>query len=309
VMEYAELFHRNRGVLDEDQQRALRAARVLVVGCGGIGGTVATLLARSGVGAFTLIDPDRYEPSNMNRQIACFAHTLGRNKAEVVGETLLAINPGIQVDTIPRVVPLEEIDALIERADLVFPAADDYAYSITVFRRARAIGRPALMVVPAGYWATVGIFEPDGPTVERLHAVPPLADYEALRELFTEWDSKVATAYYTTLGGWRESYFVDHVDGREPVAQIAPAVWTASSLGALEVVKYLTGSARAAVSPRFWLLTRRGIFLRHMGRPSVTTLMAAYRRFAWRALQGRFGGVLRGLHRRWWAGFRRKAGR
>ena len=244
------LFHRNRGVLSPDQQQRLRDTHVLVVGCGGIGGTVATLLARSGVGRFTLIDPDTYEPTNMNRQIGCFTDTLGRNKAEVIGELLTRIDPGIEVQTHDRIVPLEELDPLVQGADLVFPAADDYAYSISVFRKARAGDRPALMIVPAGYWATVAIFEPGGPTVERLHAVPDLPDYEALKALFGEWDSRVATAYYTTLGGWDEGYFVDHVEGTEPVAQIAPAVWTASSLGALEVVKYLTGSAPATVAPR-----------------------------------------------------------
>lgn len=309
-MGYADLFERNRGILPEDQQERLRGAHVLMVGCGGVGGTVATILARTGVGRFTLIDPDDYEPSNANRQIGCFADTMGRNKAEVVGELLEGINPEVRVEVIPGALPLDEIDGHVAAADLVFPAADDYPYSLMVFRRCRALGKPALLVVPAGYWATVTLIRPDGPSVEQLHGVPPMESYEDLQALLTSFEARLGETFYTTMGGWDPAYFVDRVEGDAPMAQLCPAVWTASSLGAMEVVKLLSGAARPVSAPRYWLLSRRGgVRLRHMAWPTAYNLLARWRRIAWWLLQGPLGPTLRGLLDRGWAGFKRRAGR
>jgi tRNA A37 threonylcarbamoyladenosine dehydratase len=70
---YEELFDRNYGVLSETQQESLRKARILIVGCGGIGGTVAIILARAGIENFILVEFDTYDTSNINRQSSCFA--------------------------------------------------------------------------------------------------------------------------------------------------------------------------------------------------------------------------------------------
>ncbi len=309
-MAYADLFERNRGILTPDQQERLRRTCVLVVGCGGVGGTVATILARSGVGQFLLVDPDDYEPSNANRQIGCFDHTMGRNKAEVVAELIRGINPEAQVQAVPDRIPLHEIDGWIEAADLVFPAADDYAYSLTVFRRCQALGRTALLVVPAGYWAVVTLIHPDGPPVERLHGVSPDLDYDRIQELLASFEGRLGEAFYTTMGGWREDYFVDRVEGDAPMSQLCPVVWTASSLGALELVKQITGSARPVATPRYWLLSRGGgVRLRHMAWPTAYNLLAVWRRIAWRLLQGPLGPALRALLSRGWQGFKRRARR
>jgi hypothetical protein len=300
-------FSRNLGVLDSAQQQRLRRSRVLVVGCGGVGGTVAVELARSGVGRFTLVDFDDFEPTNLNRQIACTRDTLGRNKAEALAEHLRAIDDRIEVEAIPRRVDLADLDEHVEACDLVFPAADDYAYSLMVFRRARALDRPALMVVPAGLWATVALISPRSPSPEALHGVPQLAGYEELADLFRTWDSRIANHYYVTLGGWRRDYFVDHVEGRVPIAQICPAVWLASSLGALEVVKLLSGHSWPTFAPRYWLLSSRGGVKRtHMYWPNPYSIQALYRRLAWPWLRGPLGGLVRWVHGVWWSWFSKR---
>ncbi len=297
-------YSRNLGVLDAAQQRRLRRSRVLIVGCGGVGGTVAVELARSGVGSFTLVDFDDFEPTNLNRQIACTRDTLGRNKAEALAEHLRAIDDGIQVEAIPRRVDLAALDDLVEACDLVFPAADDYAYSLMVFRSARAQDRPALMVVPAGLWATVALISPRSPSPETLHGVPQLAGYDELGDLFRSWDSRIANHYYVGLGGWRRDYFVDHVEGRVPISQVCPAVWLASSLGALEVVKLLSGHSRPTFAPRYWLLSSRGGVKRtHMYMPGLYNAQVWYRRAAWPLLNSPLGGLVRWIHRLWWGWF------
>jgi len=127
---YEEMFERNYGILSATQQERLRKTRILIVGCGGIGGTVAIILARTGIERFILVEFDIYDTTNLNRQISCFAGTLGRNKAQVIGEDILRINPNAEVEIYPRLLNHAEIAQLIPKVDVVFPAADDFAFSI-----------------------------------------------------------------------------------------------------------------------------------------------------------------------------------
>jgi tRNA A37 threonylcarbamoyladenosine dehydratase len=101
-MKYEQLFERNYGVFSPEEQERIRKAKVVIIGTGGIGGVVATTLARSGVGHFVLYEHDVYQPSNMNRQITCFVDTLGDNKAESVRDSLLKINPEAEVTVFNR---------------------------------------------------------------------------------------------------------------------------------------------------------------------------------------------------------------
>lgn len=84
-----------RNDLDCEQQLSLYSARIAVIGCGGLGGIVATLLARAGIGFLRLIDPDTFEEHNMNRQYFCNVETIGQPKAEVAATQLKKVNPAI----------------------------------------------------------------------------------------------------------------------------------------------------------------------------------------------------------------------
>lgn len=68
---WPERFRRNRGVFTSRQMARLLSLRVFIAGCGGLGGHVASLLARMGAGGFRLCDPDIFEESNLNRQYFC----------------------------------------------------------------------------------------------------------------------------------------------------------------------------------------------------------------------------------------------
>ena len=98
----AELHRYSRHILLEEVgatgQAKLRAARVLVVGAGGLGSPLSLYLAAAGVGTIGLIDHDVLELSNLQRQVAHTTARIGRNKAESVAETLAALNPGTRVE-------------------------------------------------------------------------------------------------------------------------------------------------------------------------------------------------------------------
>ena len=96
---YEELFTRNIGFVDENEQSLLRAAKVAVLGVGGMGGVAAQVLARAGVGELRILDKDAFEPSNNNRQVYSRADTWGRPKVEVTREELGKVNAELRVRT------------------------------------------------------------------------------------------------------------------------------------------------------------------------------------------------------------------
>jgi molybdopterin/thiamine biosynthesis adenylyltransferase len=116
-------FIRNRHTLDAKEQLKLMHSHVVLVGCGGIGGFVAQLLAQSGVGRLSLYDPDLFEETNINRQNFCTLDTLGRPKAVVCEERLRRINPSLQLASYTEPFEKEKlgyhdaIDLLIEASD------------------------------------------------------------------------------------------------------------------------------------------------------------------------------------------------
>ncbi len=306
--DYQELFERNYGIFTAQEQERLQKAHVLIIGCGGIGGVVALILARCGLGRFTLVDFDTYGPTNMNRQIACFTSTQGRNKAEVIGEQILEVNPQAELQIHPTSLALKRVEELIVQADVVFPAADDMAFSLLVFRACQRLGKVALMVVPSGTWANVSIIMPDSPPAEDINGVPYLATYEELREVFELRRYKFGTYFYVPLAAWRIDYYRRFVEEGLAPAQICPTVWLASALGAQEIVKVISGKWRPVASPRYWYLTHRTVHINRIGGPSLQTLLVWQRRLFWYLFQTPLAPAIEFFQRLWWALFQRLEG-
>ena len=101
----------------------LKAARVLVVGVGGVGSWCAEALVRTGVGKITLVDDDVVAESNVNRQCPATAATIGRPKVEAMAERLKAINPRCEVEAICARYTSSSVSSL-KSFDLVIDAID-----------------------------------------------------------------------------------------------------------------------------------------------------------------------------------------
>lgn len=119
----AEAVSRNRDILDEREQAVLRAATVLVAGCGSVGGAVVEPLVRLGVIRLRLADPDRYDVTNLNRQAGVLAD-VGHSKPEVLAARVLSINPHAQVSVYPEGLTLDNLDAALVGAQVVFDGID-----------------------------------------------------------------------------------------------------------------------------------------------------------------------------------------
>jgi molybdopterin-synthase adenylyltransferase len=108
-------------------QARLKAARVLVVGAGGLGSPVALYLAAAGVGTVGIVDDDTVSLSNLQRQIAHRTADIGRAKTDSARDTIRAINPHIRVETHPvRLTAANALD-LAARYDVVADGSDNFA--------------------------------------------------------------------------------------------------------------------------------------------------------------------------------------
>ncbi|MEY3438638.1 MAG: hypothetical protein RL265_1223 [Bacteroidota bacterium] len=106
-------LERTELIIDKEKIEKLKRAHVLIVGLGGIGSFAAEFIARSGVGTMTLIDGDVFDPTNKNRQLTALDSTIGRNKAVVLGERLLDINPELKLNIIEEFVMPERVWTLL----------------------------------------------------------------------------------------------------------------------------------------------------------------------------------------------------
>jgi hypothetical protein len=120
---YREMTRRNQPSLSVADQSALRAVRVLVAGCGSIGGAAVVPLVRLGVERFVLCEPGDYELNNLNRQAADLGD-LGRNKAEVQASRARAINPEVEALVEPAGVTDDNVDWLVGTTDVVIDGVD-----------------------------------------------------------------------------------------------------------------------------------------------------------------------------------------
>ena len=108
-------------------QEALLAARVLIVGLGGLGSPAAMYLAAAGVGNLVLADNDVVELSNLQRQIAHKTASIGRNKVESARHTLLELNPGIRVETVTGRLEGAALEQLVAGCTAVLDCSDNFS--------------------------------------------------------------------------------------------------------------------------------------------------------------------------------------
>ncbi|XKK41072.1 ThiF family adenylyltransferase [Nocardiopsis sp. ARC36] len=120
---YPEFTRRNRGLVTEAAQEALYGARVLVAGCGSTGGAAIEPLTRLGVRRFVLVEPGSYELNNLNRQDARYTD-IGRNKAEVGAERVLAVNPYAEAEAVTQSVTSANAETLVAGCSLVVDGVD-----------------------------------------------------------------------------------------------------------------------------------------------------------------------------------------
>lgn len=146
-----DIFSRTRQLLGQQNMQKLSSARAAVFGLGGVGGYVVEALARSGVGAFVLVDHDKVSLTNINRQIIAAHNTIGRYKTDVMRERILSINPNAVIEErkcfyLPE--NAEEFD--FTEYSYVVDAVDTVTAKIEIIMRAQSQGVPVISSMGTG---------------------------------------------------------------------------------------------------------------------------------------------------------------
>jgi len=149
-----------QGIDLSDQQRLGRSS-VFICGCGGLGGVIAQLLARCGVGHLRIADGDRFELTNCNRQWFCHSGSLGRSKARAGAEQLAAMNPLIRIEALEDTFRSETAAVMLDGADAAMDALDNLETRFFLEEACRARGIPLVHGAVAGWWGQLVTLLPD----------------------------------------------------------------------------------------------------------------------------------------------------
>ncbi len=118
-------LERTEMLIGEEGFKKLQSARVLVVGLGGVGAYAAEMICRAGIGSITIVDGDKIQPSNRNRQLIALKSTEGLSKAQIMGSRLLDINPGLNLSVVNEYIRDEKMINLLDAGfDYVVDAID-----------------------------------------------------------------------------------------------------------------------------------------------------------------------------------------
>lgn len=139
-------------------QQRLKEARVAIVGAGGIGAAVIPALAGAGVGHLTIIDPDRIDLSNLQRQPLYKTSQVGMGKALVASRWVMAHNPHVAVNTVAERIDADNAAALLEGHHLVIDGTDNFATRLVVGDCCVGADLPLLSAAAQQFQGQVALF-------------------------------------------------------------------------------------------------------------------------------------------------------
>lgn len=147
---------RTQLLIGEEAIARLSNAHVLVAGLGGVGAYAAEQLVRAGVGQLTVVDGDKVNPTNRNRQLPALISTTGRPKTEVMAERLLDINPDLKLTVIQEYIKDQRMIEILETGyDYVVDAIDTLSPKVYLIYHTMRLGMPLISSMGAG-----GKFDP-----------------------------------------------------------------------------------------------------------------------------------------------------
>jgi hypothetical protein len=247
---------RNRGIISDDDHKALANAVVAIAGCGGDGGELAIALARMGICNFRLADPEKFAIENLNRQAGCYRDTIGRNKAEVIRAEILRIKPEAKVIVFDEGLTDHNKFRFVCGADLVVDEMEytEHRLAIMLAREARYANIPNLMAMNVAWGCLFTSFQPNGITVEEFLGLNPEALLDEIAVTPVPLDRWLAGR----IPGYADLEMVAKVAAGEMSApSVVTGVLAAAAQASFEVANYICRWEEPVAAPQvFWYDTR-----------------------------------------------------
>ena len=153
-------YLRNHDAISEAEQVILAQKRVLVVGCGGLGGYAIECLARIGVGHLRVVDGDVFDETNLNRQLLSSSMNLGRPKTLAAQQRVMAVNPLVEVEAFQTLLTDENAVPLLDGCDVAVDALDNIPSRLVLQQAAKTAGIPLVHGAVAGWIGQVCVVQP-----------------------------------------------------------------------------------------------------------------------------------------------------
>lgn len=254
--DYDAFVTRNLGFVSAAEQARLREGAVFVAGVGGMGGACVASLVRAGLGRLAIADVDRFELSNLNRQLFANLDTVGQNKAAATAAALKRINPDLQLEVFDAAWTARLPD-IARRYPVIVNGCDDVAATVHLYRTAREAGA-SVVDAYASPLPSVTLVRPGAPRPEQRLAYPTLGKpWDRLTETETRAAFVKELEYVLT-----HSSAAAHIDlevaadvaaGRRSRMSFAPMVVTTGNLMAYEALQAVMGR-RSRTDHRGWFL-------------------------------------------------------
>lgn len=162
-------YARNIPALTEAECAILKQKRILVVGCGGLGGHILDQLARIGIGAIRAVDGDVFEETNLNRQLLSCVPLLGASKAKAAADHIARVNPDITVEAVEAFLTESNAEALLENCDIVMDALDNIESRKILAAACEKAGIPYVYGAISGWVAQAALSLPGDRLIDRLY--------------------------------------------------------------------------------------------------------------------------------------------
>lgn len=162
-------YARNIPALSEEECLTLRQKKLLLVGCGGLGGHILEQLARIGVGAIRVVDGDVFEETNLNRQLLSEVSILGSGKAKAAADRIRRVNPDVMVESAAEFLTEENAAMLLHGCDAVLDALDNIPSRKILAAACAEAGIPYIYGAISGWVAQAGVSMPGDGLIELLY--------------------------------------------------------------------------------------------------------------------------------------------
>ncbi len=162
-------YERNVPALSEEECKKLQASRILIAGCGGLGGHLCELMARIGVGEICVIDGDCFETSNLNRQVLSSPNLIGSSKSEAAANRIRLIDPTIKVVSVHTFLTEDNAEDLLRGYDVVLDALDNIAGRRVLSSTCAKLNIPLIYGAVGGWVAQAAISMPKDQLIELLY--------------------------------------------------------------------------------------------------------------------------------------------
>ena len=223
---YTDLISRQIEIFTEEEQEQLRTTPIVVMGLGGLGGTIIEQFIRAGFEKLTIIDQDVFDKTNLNRQIRSNLDTIGKSKVEVTKEYVKKINPDVKITAYDLKIDSSNISKVLKGNRILVDAVDNVYTRVLISREAKKQGMTFVHSAVDKTSGQLSVFEPDSPTYEELFR---------LKSFGHDLDEV-------------ENYLLNLSIKKPQVLGITPAIF--ASLEVNETIKYILGKTDVVLAPK-----------------------------------------------------------